>query len=281
MSATTRMSWSFSVTRGAARPTRSTKSSTGALEIGSSLAMSSRPTSINDSSGVGDHHPGPSTSVNSTATTPSVTHGIQLSDIDVEVDRTVVGDTGEYAGAAGVQTQILEGFNTVEGVSFTVTFEAPHSRSHGGHEPIRPTLIGHRSHTLRRSRRTSCIRFHIPTTSSDNTTTQTGHGLAPFVLTPIVAMSTQSPVKRQTPRARRIPRQGTPAGSRRNLTKQLQRPLGEPDGSRSWPRQRSREPIRKPASWAGKCPWVSHGSSPCPYRFAHRTDSFPPRMWGS
>ena len=52
-----------------------------------------------------------------------VTHGIELSDFGVEVDRAVVGGTGEHAGAAGVQTQILEGFNAAEGVNLTVSFQ--------------------------------------------------------------------------------------------------------------------------------------------------------------
>ena len=52
-----------------------------------------------------------------------VTQGVELSDLGVEVDRAVVGGTGEHAGAAGVQTQILEGFNEAEGVNLTVSFE--------------------------------------------------------------------------------------------------------------------------------------------------------------
>ncbi len=52
-----------------------------------------------------------------------VTHGIELSDLDVDVNRAVVGGTGEHAGAAGVQTQTLEGFNAIEGVNLTVAFQ--------------------------------------------------------------------------------------------------------------------------------------------------------------
>ncbi len=52
-----------------------------------------------------------------------VTQGVELSDLGVEVDRAVVGGTGEHAGAAGVQTQVLEGFNAADGVNLTVSFE--------------------------------------------------------------------------------------------------------------------------------------------------------------
>lgn len=50
-----------------------------------------------------------------------VTHGIELADIGVEVNRAIVGGTGEHAGASGVQSQTLEGFNDSMGVNLTVT----------------------------------------------------------------------------------------------------------------------------------------------------------------
>ena len=52
-----------------------------------------------------------------------VTHGTEIADVSVGVDRAVVGGTGEHAGAAGVQTQTLEGFNATEGVNLTVSFQ--------------------------------------------------------------------------------------------------------------------------------------------------------------
>lgn len=52
------------------------------------------------------------------------THGTELSDIGVEIDRAITGGTGVYAGATGVHSQVLEGFADDMGVQLTMTFEA-------------------------------------------------------------------------------------------------------------------------------------------------------------
>ena len=52
-----------------------------------------------------------------------VTSGVEISDIGDEVQRAIVGGTGEHAGAAGTQYQVLEAFNASEGVNLSITFE--------------------------------------------------------------------------------------------------------------------------------------------------------------
>lgn len=51
-------------------------------------------------------------------------HGTELADIGVEIDRAITGGTGEYAGATGTHTQVLEGFADDEGVQLTMSFTA-------------------------------------------------------------------------------------------------------------------------------------------------------------
>ena len=50
-----------------------------------------------------------------------VSHGIEVPEIGQQIERAVVGGTGEHAGAAGTQRQVLEAFNDSEGVNLTVT----------------------------------------------------------------------------------------------------------------------------------------------------------------
>ncbi len=50
-----------------------------------------------------------------------ITHGVETPEIGSPVDRAVVGGTGEHAGAAGIQSQVLEGFSTSGGVKLSVT----------------------------------------------------------------------------------------------------------------------------------------------------------------
>lgn len=52
-----------------------------------------------------------------------ITNGVEISDIGEEVERTIVGGTGEHVGAAGVQRQVLEAFNDSAGVNLSVTLE--------------------------------------------------------------------------------------------------------------------------------------------------------------
>lgn len=51
------------------------------------------------------------------------TSGIELSDIDVEVQRAITGGTGEYRSGDGEQIQVLTGFNEGGGVNLTVEFD--------------------------------------------------------------------------------------------------------------------------------------------------------------
>ncbi len=50
-----------------------------------------------------------------------ITHGVETPEIGSPVDRAVIGGTGEHAGAAGIQSQVLQGFSTSGGVKLTVT----------------------------------------------------------------------------------------------------------------------------------------------------------------
>lgn len=52
-----------------------------------------------------------------------ITNGVEISDIGEEVQRAIVGGTGEHVGAAGVQRQVLEAFNDSAGVNLSVTLE--------------------------------------------------------------------------------------------------------------------------------------------------------------
>lgn len=52
-----------------------------------------------------------------------VTNGVEISDIGEEVQRAIVGGTGEHVGASGTQAQVLEAFNDSAGVNLSVTFE--------------------------------------------------------------------------------------------------------------------------------------------------------------
>ena len=51
-----------------------------------------------------------------------ITHGIETPEIGADVQRAIIGGTGEHVGAVGEQTQVLEGFNGSEGVNLSVTF---------------------------------------------------------------------------------------------------------------------------------------------------------------
>lgn len=50
-----------------------------------------------------------------------VSHGVETPEIGEDVERAIVGGTGEHAGADGVQVQVLESFNDTEGVNLSVT----------------------------------------------------------------------------------------------------------------------------------------------------------------
>ena len=52
-----------------------------------------------------------------------ITNGVEISDIGAEVQRAIVGGTGEHVDAAGVQRQVLEGFNDSAGVNLSITLE--------------------------------------------------------------------------------------------------------------------------------------------------------------
>ena len=52
-----------------------------------------------------------------------ITNGVEISDIGEEVQRAIVGGTGEHVGAVGTQFQVLEAFNASEGVNLSITFE--------------------------------------------------------------------------------------------------------------------------------------------------------------
>ena len=52
-----------------------------------------------------------------------ITHGIETPDVGEEVQRAVIGGTGEHVGAVGTQIQVLEAFNASEGVNLSVTLE--------------------------------------------------------------------------------------------------------------------------------------------------------------
>lgn len=56
-----------------------------------------------------------------------VTSGVEISDIGEEVERAIVGGTGEHVGAVGTQHQVLEAFNASEGVNLSITFEPAES----------------------------------------------------------------------------------------------------------------------------------------------------------
>jgi hypothetical protein len=52
-----------------------------------------------------------------------ITNGVEISDIGEEVQRAIVGGTGEHVGAVGVQHQVLEAFNDSAGVNLSISFE--------------------------------------------------------------------------------------------------------------------------------------------------------------
>ncbi len=52
-----------------------------------------------------------------------ITNGVEIPAVGEEVQRAIVGGTGEHVGASGVQRQVLEGFNDSAGVNLSVTFE--------------------------------------------------------------------------------------------------------------------------------------------------------------
>lgn len=52
-----------------------------------------------------------------------VSHGVEIPDIGEEVQRAVVGGTGDHVGAVGTQRQVLEDFNASEGVNLSITLE--------------------------------------------------------------------------------------------------------------------------------------------------------------
>lgn len=52
-----------------------------------------------------------------------ISHGIETPEFGEEVERAIIGGTGEHVGAVGTQTQILEAFNESEGVNLSVTLE--------------------------------------------------------------------------------------------------------------------------------------------------------------
>lgn len=51
------------------------------------------------------------------------TDGYELADVGVEVQRSITGGTGEYAGARGVQRQTLLGLNATEGVNLRIEID--------------------------------------------------------------------------------------------------------------------------------------------------------------
>ncbi|MDJ0768974.1 MAG: hypothetical protein QNJ12_09275 [Ilumatobacter sp.] len=56
-----------------------------------------------------------------------ISHGIETPVVGEDVQRAIIGGTGEHAGAVGTQTQTLEAFNDSEGVNLTVTLEPAES----------------------------------------------------------------------------------------------------------------------------------------------------------
>lgn len=52
-----------------------------------------------------------------------ITSGVEISDIGEEVQRAVIGGTGEHVGAVGTQHQVLEAFNDSAGVNLSVTLQ--------------------------------------------------------------------------------------------------------------------------------------------------------------
>ncbi|MGB3734105.1 MAG: hypothetical protein WA964_04055 [Ilumatobacter sp.] len=56
-----------------------------------------------------------------------ITHGVETPEIGADVQRAIIGGTGEHVGAVGEQTQVLEAFNDSEGVNLSVTFEPAES----------------------------------------------------------------------------------------------------------------------------------------------------------
>lgn len=52
-----------------------------------------------------------------------ITSGVEISDIGEEVQRAVVGGTGEHVGAVGTQHQVLEAFNDSAGVNLSITLQ--------------------------------------------------------------------------------------------------------------------------------------------------------------
>ncbi|MEM8926429.1 MAG: hypothetical protein AAF962_27650 [Actinomycetota bacterium] len=50
-----------------------------------------------------------------------ISHGIETPELGVDVERAIIGGTGEHVGADGTQIQVLESFNDSEGVNLTIT----------------------------------------------------------------------------------------------------------------------------------------------------------------
>lgn len=52
-----------------------------------------------------------------------ISHGIETPEIGQDVQRAIIGGTGEHVGAAGIQTQTLEAFNASEGVNLSISLQ--------------------------------------------------------------------------------------------------------------------------------------------------------------
>jgi hypothetical protein len=51
-----------------------------------------------------------------------MTEGFELADINIAVERSIIGGTGRYGAADGQQVQTLLGFNVTQGVNLHVEF---------------------------------------------------------------------------------------------------------------------------------------------------------------
>ena len=56
-----------------------------------------------------------------------ITHGVETPEIGEDVQRAIIGGTGEHVGAVGEQTQVLEAFNDSQGVNLSITFQPAES----------------------------------------------------------------------------------------------------------------------------------------------------------
>lgn len=52
-----------------------------------------------------------------------ISHGVETPEIGQEVQRAIIGGTGEHTGAVGTQIQVLEDFNASEGVNLSISLE--------------------------------------------------------------------------------------------------------------------------------------------------------------